>query len=721
MASTTETIEKEDAPRISHRRTRSAAATFSTEASGPGAFTPLTGLPRRQRQFEKRTLFQIAPDDDDELETAPPLPTPQPPTPPAQLDKSRAPQITLAETPATPPVSDIPFPTSSTSEAPIPFPSFDRHDIPASRSSSISRTGSTPIVLANGKPLKPSLKSSLSSPHIGDWRSQHPRSKSEPPTPSGTKSVHFPERKDNLESVVVFEKTARPRAVSGNADDTETETEGYDSPANAAVLSGGSYFPPVDPNQLGIEIDGSLSSPVPTKEPSAFANVHVETLVFPRTRPPTLRGSILVKNVAFEKSVALRFTLDNWQTTSEVVCKYVCSLPSLPSPFPPDRASPGVPTLTWDRFSFLVRLEDVERKLAERTIFFAARYQASGVGEWWDNNNGANYKLVFKKIASGNKPTPSQSKPSPLRYNMGDGPKRMFPDLDLRPSTMSVASDEVIPPLRLKKPFHGASASLSSKGSVSSPIITNVNAVTSPPPGPQTSQMGAHNRSASTSSITSSGSSGSLRLSNYASPTSPVIPVSGPTKREPINVGPIVGGQPITSPPPSATAEPTTNGLGVPTPNGPSLLQRRSPTNSLASTLTTPVSAGGPITPATPNGTALLPQTQGGDKTPSATNDKTPSTTSYGGNRMSYPFNTDSSYAALVEKWCFHQSPPPPAHLGGSTLDGSPSSEVSTPGLGSELPVHTTTKAFQSTASGYGSGYGYGHHQVLGKPLTLKP
>ncbi|KAG9045609.1 hypothetical protein FS842_001142, partial [Serendipita sp. 407] len=129
------------------------------------------------------------------------------------------------------------FPQSSLFSILIPW----HHDsetpaTPTSRSTSISRSGSTPVVLANGKPLKPSLKSSASSPHIGDWRAQHPRSRSEPTTPSGPKTVHFPEKKDSLESVVVFEKTARPRAVSGAADDTETETEGYDSPANAGFF-----------------------------------------------------------------------------------------------------------------------------------------------------------------------------------------------------------------------------------------------------------------------------------------------------------------------------------------------------------------------------------------------------------------------------------------------------------------------------------------------------
>ena len=44
-------------------------------------------------------------------------------------------------------------------------------------------------------------------------------------------------------------------------------------------------------------------------------------------------GSVLVRNVAYNKTVAIRFTLDDWQTTSEVTAHYVSSLPSLPPPF----------------------------------------------------------------------------------------------------------------------------------------------------------------------------------------------------------------------------------------------------------------------------------------------------------------------------------------------------------------------------------------------------
>ena len=106
-------------PTTHHRRTRSATPSFSDE-KGPGAFAPLGRLPRRQRQ-DKRPLFEIAPDDNDNeydhhdpFDSSPPLSfsfTPTPTRPPPPL------LVTSAASPPTPPtlsaVSHIPFPTSS--------------------------------------------------------------------------------------------------------------------------------------------------------------------------------------------------------------------------------------------------------------------------------------------------------------------------------------------------------------------------------------------------------------------------------------------------------------------------------------------------------------------------------------------------------------------------------------------------------------------------------
>ncbi|CAG8651931.1 1848_t:CDS:1, partial [Acaulospora colombiana] len=311
---------------------------------------------------------------------------------------------------------------------------------------------------------------------------------------------------------------------------------------------------------------------------------------------------------------------------------------------------------------------------------------------WWDNNGGKNYKVVFKK-ASTTSSTPSAAKvSSPLRFS--DGPKKMYPGLDLRQTTLLTSSDPSIPPLKLKKPaFSASGTSTPPKAAPSAPAATTVNAVVAPPPPFATSSSNAtsaHQRIPSNTSLVSSSSSGSLRLSNYASPTSPVASGRNHSRGSSMmwqdgELGPIVGGQPITSPP-------TPPALQVPDQDNGPTPKKRSPTNSIASTVS-PASTGIPITPASPD-----------------SNDRTPPANGFpNGKNTSYPFTSnDSRYAALVEQWCFHQSPPP------GMGNGAPS-EMATPALG---PAAGTSP---NISSGYGSGYGYGHQYSIGKPLTLKP
>jgi hypothetical protein len=46
-----------------------------------------------------------------------------------------------------------------------------------------------------------------------------------------------------------------------------------------------------------------------------------------------LTGTLLVRNVAYLKTVAVRFTLDDWHTTTDVLARYERSLPALPTRF----------------------------------------------------------------------------------------------------------------------------------------------------------------------------------------------------------------------------------------------------------------------------------------------------------------------------------------------------------------------------------------------------
>ena len=375
--------------RPGHRRTRSS---FSDER-GPGTFTSLGSLPRRRpSDSNKKAVFHLSVDDDspqdeDHSPTASPQLRPGnisvPPVNSLRLSMESgrfSPSVTppsFIELPKTGATSHVPFPKSSPlspSEKNSPFipdtpPQSDRSTL--SSGVSIPRTPSTPIILSNGKPLKPSLKSSSSSPNVaGDFNvvRKHCRAQSAPSTPR----VHFAEKDAGLETVKVFNRSGKPASLSKPAgEETETETEAeYPFPTlfapgsiGATLGSAGSSSRSgsASPSQLIHELDTTpgVTSAIPNPAMNPHANIHLETVTLPRTRPPTLRGTVLVRNIHFEKSVVVRFTLDDWQTTSEVGCRHVVSLPGLPPPFPRPRATLGdvagaiaeAEEMTWDRFS----------------------------------------------------------------------------------------------------------------------------------------------------------------------------------------------------------------------------------------------------------------------------------------------------------------------------------------------------------------------------------
>lgn len=122
-----------------------------------------------------------------------------------------------------------------------------------------------------------------------------------------------------------------------------------------------------------------------------------------------LTGTALVRNVSFQKSVVVRFTLDDWATVSEVGASWTAHLDTLPASLvlPPSESITLGDLLVrreieesakdgWDRFTFNIKLGDYTSSLVNRTVFMVAKYQAGGVGEWWDNNAGTNYTVRFK-------------------------------------------------------------------------------------------------------------------------------------------------------------------------------------------------------------------------------------------------------------------------------------------------------------------------------------
>ena len=237
---------------------------------------------------------------------------------------------------------------------------------------------------------------------MGSPTSRHARAQSMPSTPGfGPKNVHFKEKDEGLESVRLFRRTGKPVSVSKPTSDTETETE--PEPA-------GFPFPRVSPNNFGPSVSSSLSeiaecSPVPASNPSPYGNVHFESVTLPPARPPVLRGTILVRNIGFEKHVGVRFTLDDWTTVSEVLASYsgpVAAMETLAGASHGKTVGDLIGPLAasgWDRFNFAIKLEDYEAYLWQRTLFLVLRYSAPGVGEFWDNNSNQNYRITFRSHA----------------------------------------------------------------------------------------------------------------------------------------------------------------------------------------------------------------------------------------------------------------------------------------------------------------------------------
>jgi hypothetical protein len=219
-----------------------------------------------------------------------------------------------------------------------------------------------------------------------------------PTTPFGSKNVHFKEKDDGLESVRLFRRTGKPVSVSKSTSDTETETEPEPS----------SYpFPHVSQNSFASPSSSALSeiatcSTIPASNPSPYANVHLESLTLPPARPPVLRGTVIVRNIVFEKSVCVRFTLDGWTTVSEVLATYSGPVGALETLVGTNQGKTvgdligSLPASSWDRFNFAIKLEDYETYLWQRTLFLVVRYSAPSAGEWWDNNSGENYRTTFR-------------------------------------------------------------------------------------------------------------------------------------------------------------------------------------------------------------------------------------------------------------------------------------------------------------------------------------
>lgn len=196
------------------------------------------------------------------------------------------------------------------------------------------------------------------------------RPSSMPGTPTFGKAVHFD---SHLEHVRHFLQVDRPLAVSAGSSPIEPSYEGDDE------------FPFHDePRGPPFEWELVLANFPPETPLRRAQPVRVER-VYLSSDNKNMVGSVAVANMAFNKFVVARFTLDYWKTTSEVVAEYHNDVRQ------PRRADGS------DRFNFTIKLADLAN-LEAKTMFFCVRYSVNGQ-EYWDNNGSTNFQVDFRKKA----------------------------------------------------------------------------------------------------------------------------------------------------------------------------------------------------------------------------------------------------------------------------------------------------------------------------------
>ncbi|KAH8898264.1 hypothetical protein GQ53DRAFT_413873 [Thozetella sp. PMI_491] len=244
------------------------------------------------------------------------------------------------------------------------------------------------------------------------------RPSSMPGTPTFSKAVHFD---SHLEHVRHFLQVDRPLAVSAGSspvDNYDSESE-YPFSGDERVAGRG---PPFEWELLvtNFPVDTPARKSLPVRLERVWLSNDQKCLI----------GSVVVTNLAFQKYVTCRFTLDYWKTTSEIAAEYISEVRPRQNP------------LGQDRFHFTLKLSDLAN-LESKTLFLCIRYNVGGQ-EFWDNNNGTNFQIDFRKkmLPQNGKNGPIGAANRPANNALPRSNRRSNPSSAPRPKSMPVAFDE---------------------------------------------------------------------------------------------------------------------------------------------------------------------------------------------------------------------------------------------------------------------------------------
>ncbi|KAJ2415678.1 hypothetical protein H4218_003759 [Coemansia sp. IMI 209128] len=247
---------------------------------------------------------------------------------------------------------------STTVTGTLKHPSLSlRLQSPGRRSQQIKKTaGSAPAIVRNnsGEIVRPCLRNQASGGSVCQPAMRTPR------------FVHFG---TDLECVRWFLKAQSPRSVCedampewGTPDDVARVSQAEAERTSTVRLTG-------------------IRRPAPSYAVYEPLEVVLERVELANTQrsAATLRGTVKVHNMAFEKSVVVRYSFDQWKSAHEATAVFSRTL------LEPQAGRPGV-----DRFVFTLALPATVTATLPATVALCARYTVAGA-EYWDNNKGANY------------------------------------------------------------------------------------------------------------------------------------------------------------------------------------------------------------------------------------------------------------------------------------------------------------------------------------------
>ncbi|KAF9980420.1 hypothetical protein BGZ65_005127 [Modicella reniformis] len=226
------------------------------------------------------------------------------------------------------------------------------------------RNQSVPL-MKNGLPIKSALKSPVVSANLKCSTNVRPSSirSNSSPTLATPKFVHFD---THLEHVRLFLQGEMPSCIAER--ETIIDNRQNNEPTSDIELTLTNWKPVANGAFQPVNIDTTGASPLRVEDMTLSEN------------QSELEGTVLIQNIAFHKHVSVRYTVDFWQTQSEVNAEFVESIPGS----------------ALDRFGFKIVL-DMEKAAVEKTFCFAVRYQVIG-REFWDSNDEMNYRVECKRV-----------------------------------------------------------------------------------------------------------------------------------------------------------------------------------------------------------------------------------------------------------------------------------------------------------------------------------